>query len=211
MINQESAQERRTEVFKDFVYKLSLLALISILYFSCAQEKNLKQLDFYGTVINVPNYLITDEKKTKTKSCERNYYLKSKKGTISVSFELCNYAYKERPNFDLLNRYFEQGVEVMKNEFSNFNLINKESYNKKEEFYEFTYEFTDDGKFYRTTRFAYENFYIGVKIEGKGKKEVYNLSKYLEIMKNDKFLSNIKITDSDKNSTCLSCFFPSPW
>lgn len=195
------------------LFKLKPLSVVLfyLLFSSCKTGSTFKRLIFYGTEITVPDYLIVDKEKTDIQSCKANHYLKNRDGTMSISFELCNYAYRERPSFILLNKYFEESFDVMKTEILDLHFVDKKSYNKDERYYEFTYEFISNGKFFKTIRFAYEKFYIGIKIECEDKNQIRDLATSFELIKSNNFYNNITLTEYEKRSTCLSCYFPSPW
>jgi hypothetical protein len=185
-----------------------LIIIIIIIFFACKKQEDMKQLNFYGETISVPSYLIADNSKVGTTVCKSNHYLKNKSETISVSIELCEYTFKERPKFDILNKYFHDGEKVMKEELLNLSWVNKKSDNK-DNYYEFTYEFKVNDKFYQNTRFAYKNFYVGVKIEANDKNEIKYLAESIDKIKNINFSDDIANTKKENN--CSSCKFPSDW
>ncbi len=175
------------------------------------KEETVKQLGFYGKHILVPAYLISDSTNINADDfCESNLYLKNKEETTFMSFELCSYRYGKRPNFNILNSFFQEECSTLEEEVIGLSWINKESFDRTD-YYEFTFDIENGSKFFHVTYFAYENYYLTVKINGIDRNQIIDLLKSSDILRNNNFLHNMIISKDELENYCLNCKFPTFW
>lgn len=146
--------------------KRLVVFIISVFILGCEKNKmNFYEADFYGNSVEIPEFLIYNEKEVETELkyyCKNNLYFKDSTETTIFNAIVCEYPRIENLDYDFeyLKDVFEESCEVRKIEILELEDISIKSTNKGNYFLFENIEQSSEQKYIKRIYIAFEDLFI---------------------------------------------------